>query len=239
MIVLPNMGLIKWDSINDFFSHEQLASNFGAIDEHNHTAGKGVQIPYGGLAEQAVGTENLREGVIYPTSEVYRALAEQTQGWTFSTSSSGIRFGGKIPNVSNWAETNFPPQNGFCYILPSDYVVTGKTTKYNVHTTLITNGTAPGITFTSGLYKITSSFGSANTINVTPSAIVTGSESVFTNPLANTIYESGTAESVVTTISSDFTVSSPGLYGIGINLFNVFASGAAVVTFSTLRMRHV
>lgn len=233
------MGLVKWESINDFFSHEQLAANFAALDEHNHTLGKGVQIPYGGLAEHAVGAENLREGVIYPTSEVYRVLAEQTQGWTFATSGSGKWFGGKLPNSSNWAETNFPPQNGFCYILPSDYAVTGKTTKYNVHTTLITNETAPGITFTSGLYKINSSFGAANTINVTPSSIVTDSESVFTKPLANTIYESGTAGGVVTTVSSDFTVSSPGLYGIGINLSNVLASGAAVVTFATLRMHHV
>lgn len=63
MIVLPNMGLVKWDSINDSFSHEQLAANFQTIDEHNHTAGKGVQIPYGGLAEQSVGIENLRESV--------------------------------------------------------------------------------------------------------------------------------------------------------------------------------
>lgn len=62
MIVLPNMGLVKWDSINDFFSHEQLAGNFQAIDEHNHTPGKGKQIPYGGLGEQSVGKENLREG---------------------------------------------------------------------------------------------------------------------------------------------------------------------------------
>lgn len=64
MIILPNMGLFKWDSINDFFSHEQLAANFQALDEHDHTTGKGEQIPYGGLAEQSVGLENLREIVL-------------------------------------------------------------------------------------------------------------------------------------------------------------------------------
>lgn len=63
MIVKPNMGLVVWDSINDYFSHVQLKSNFEALDEHDHTAGKGKKIAYGGLAEQSVGPENLREGV--------------------------------------------------------------------------------------------------------------------------------------------------------------------------------
>lgn len=64
MIVLPNMGLVKWDSINDAFSHEQLAANFTALDNHNHTAGKGVKIPYGGLEDQSVSVANLRTDVL-------------------------------------------------------------------------------------------------------------------------------------------------------------------------------
>lgn len=63
MIVLPNMGLVKWNEVTDYFSHEQLAANFQALDEHNHTAGKGAQIAFGGLAPLSVGPENLREGV--------------------------------------------------------------------------------------------------------------------------------------------------------------------------------
>lgn len=64
MLVLPNMGLVKWENINDNFSHEQLASNFSLLDEHDHTAGKGKQIPFGGLAEQSVGASNLRSGLL-------------------------------------------------------------------------------------------------------------------------------------------------------------------------------
>ena len=69
MIVLPNMGLVKWDSINDYFSHEQLAANFQSLDEHNHTAGKGKQIPAGGLAENSVEPKNL-------SSSVYTQIGE-------------------------------------------------------------------------------------------------------------------------------------------------------------------
>lgn len=69
MIVLPNMGLVKWDTVNDNFSHEQLAANWTAVDEHDHTVGKGKSIPYGGLAEQSVGPENIREGVATAVAE--------------------------------------------------------------------------------------------------------------------------------------------------------------------------
>lgn len=57
---LANMGLIKWDSTADYFSHTQLAANFQAIDDHDHTGSpKGLQIPAGGLAANAVTSTNL------------------------------------------------------------------------------------------------------------------------------------------------------------------------------------
>lgn len=64
MIVKPNMGLVVWTSINDYFSHVQLAANFEALDEHNHTTGKGAKIGAGGIAEQAVEYNNLANGVV-------------------------------------------------------------------------------------------------------------------------------------------------------------------------------
>ena len=63
MITLPNMGLTKWDQINDNFSHAQLAANFQALDDHDHTPGNGVQIPAGGLAPLSVAAANLQDEV--------------------------------------------------------------------------------------------------------------------------------------------------------------------------------
>lgn len=60
--ITDNMGLTKWDSLNDSFSHAQLAANFQALDEHDHTESKGVQIPAGGIAPLAVGPGNLQDG---------------------------------------------------------------------------------------------------------------------------------------------------------------------------------
>lgn len=51
---LPNMGLIKWNSTSDYFSHTQLAANFQYLDDHDHSSGKGLQIPTGGIATGAI-----------------------------------------------------------------------------------------------------------------------------------------------------------------------------------------
>lgn len=54
MVTSANMGLTVWDSLNDRFNHDELADNFTAIDEHDHSTGKGVQVPTGGIANSAV-----------------------------------------------------------------------------------------------------------------------------------------------------------------------------------------
>jgi microcystin-dependent protein len=54
MLTLPNLGLTQWPSPSDHFSYVELANNWKAIDDHDHTTGKGVQIPTGGLANLAV-----------------------------------------------------------------------------------------------------------------------------------------------------------------------------------------
>lgn len=62
--VTPNMNLTKWDSVSDYFSHAQLAANFQAIDDHDHTTGKGTQIGYGGLSALTVGASELRTDAV-------------------------------------------------------------------------------------------------------------------------------------------------------------------------------
>jgi hypothetical protein len=64
MIVKPEMGLVVWTAVNDYFSHVQLAANFEALDAHNHTPGKGAKIGAGGIAEQAVEYSNLSAGAV-------------------------------------------------------------------------------------------------------------------------------------------------------------------------------
>jgi hypothetical protein len=50
----PNMGLREWNVGTDPFSYTELFANWDKIDAHDHTTGKGVQIPSGGIANLAV-----------------------------------------------------------------------------------------------------------------------------------------------------------------------------------------
>lgn len=50
------MGLVAWDLGDDPYDHSQLANNFQAIDVHDHSTGKGLQIPSAGLKDRSVTT---------------------------------------------------------------------------------------------------------------------------------------------------------------------------------------
>lgn len=58
------MGLTSWTASGDFFAYTQLADDWGKVDVHDHTFGKGKQIPTGGLADGAVVTVKLADGTV-------------------------------------------------------------------------------------------------------------------------------------------------------------------------------
>jgi hypothetical protein len=64
MITTPSMGLKRWDQPNDIFSYTELSDNFNLLDLHDHTAGKGVQIPTNGLANLSVTNPKLAAGAV-------------------------------------------------------------------------------------------------------------------------------------------------------------------------------
>lgn len=50
----PNMGLRIWTATADRYDHDQAAANFAKIDYHDHTPGRGIQIPTEGIYDGAV-----------------------------------------------------------------------------------------------------------------------------------------------------------------------------------------
>ncbi len=64
MAVTPNMGLVKWADLKDPYDHTQLAGNFDAIDKHDHTTGKGLQIPTAGIKDLAITTPKLADASV-------------------------------------------------------------------------------------------------------------------------------------------------------------------------------
>ncbi len=60
----PNMGLRRWDQPADLFSYTELANNWTAVDNHDHTPGKGLQIPTAGIANLAVDSAKLASDAV-------------------------------------------------------------------------------------------------------------------------------------------------------------------------------
>lgn len=52
--VTTYMSLETWPDVDDYFDHAVLADNFATIDGHDHTVGKGVQVPTGGIVDGAI-----------------------------------------------------------------------------------------------------------------------------------------------------------------------------------------
>jgi hypothetical protein len=67
MLTTTNMSLKVWNTLADTFSHTDLQANWNAVDAHDHTTGKGLQIPAGGLAANAVTTAALANGAVTAT----------------------------------------------------------------------------------------------------------------------------------------------------------------------------
>jgi hypothetical protein len=64
MSITANMGLVKWTDLDDPYDHTQLAGNFNTIDLHDHTEGKGLQIPSDGIEDEAILTALLADASV-------------------------------------------------------------------------------------------------------------------------------------------------------------------------------
>lgn len=64
MVTLPNLGLKVWNLTTDPYNSGQLAENWAKVDEHDHSTGKGKQIPTGGIADGAITIDKLDAAVI-------------------------------------------------------------------------------------------------------------------------------------------------------------------------------
>lgn len=64
MYTSPNLGLTIWDQNVDDFNHSQLLTNWVALDAHDHTLGRGVQIGQAGIATDAIGAAQIQPAAI-------------------------------------------------------------------------------------------------------------------------------------------------------------------------------
>lgn len=64
MNTTPNLSLIQWTLVGDFFNHAQLSDNWEKLDIHDHAPGRGVQISEEGLSNASVSTGKLQDGSV-------------------------------------------------------------------------------------------------------------------------------------------------------------------------------
>ena len=91
-----NMGL-KIPSPGDTDYPTSISDSFTSIDQHDHTSGKGVQIPAGGIADNAIGTAKISNGSI--TQAKLAAKTVQISGNCGSSNYSSTTEA-DIPNLS-------------------------------------------------------------------------------------------------------------------------------------------
>lgn len=61
-LIGPNIGIAVWNEQTDHYNHDQLADNFMKVEFHDHSPGRGMQIPTEGLQDGAVTAAKLAPG---------------------------------------------------------------------------------------------------------------------------------------------------------------------------------
>lgn len=79
MFITPNMGLTAWDLGADTYDHAQLAANFSQIDLHDHTSGKGRQIPTDGISNNAVTSGKIAGNAVLPNTHIPTDSIDQSR----------------------------------------------------------------------------------------------------------------------------------------------------------------
>lgn len=68
--ISTNMGLRVWDQTSDLYDHDQLADNWYKVDLHDHTPGRGKQIPAEGIEDGAITSVKLASSLSIGTAQI-------------------------------------------------------------------------------------------------------------------------------------------------------------------------
>lgn len=119
------------------------------------------------------------------------------------------------------------------YLDPADFKeseVNERLVKYKLLSTLLTNATAPTITFTVGLYPVTAAAGSEQVVSITLGSVVAGSTCVFTTPAH---------ESLTVVRSTVFTAPSAGFFALACAVSGSAAAKSSAAIRATLQMSQI
>jgi len=115
---------------------------------------------------------------------------------------------------------------------PTEFNANARTTKLNLRVTAIPNAVAPGVTFTTSLWPISTYAGASGSVPLIASVgtLTAGSSVAIASPAATTR---------VTQVSGDFNCPAAGAYVLGTTFTGAVAAGSRVTFVATLSMRQV
>jgi hypothetical protein len=235
-VTTSNMSLKRWNLSGDGFSYTELSDNFNLIDAHDHTTGKGVQVPTAGIANSAVTLAKLATNSIdatkildasvtdtelaSPNNAVWRPVFQHSAQIPAATS------GTLYASLAGWASNLSSAVELFPWSLTA-VDVAGKTARWRTRTVVATNGTAPGQTFTVGVVPITASGGASNALTLTAGAAI--ATSVVTTPAAN---------SIVAVTGSTISAPATGPYLVSVGLSGAVAANALLNLATVVEVSH-
>lgn len=197
-----NMLLTKWPSGTDYFAHPELAGDFELIDGHDHSSGKGVQIPTSGLANLAVTTAKLANG----SATKVKLGADVDYESAFSTWKTFI-VRSKDPVAGLGLITPRLIDVPF-YFDPADLGAGTRATALRIRATVFCNATSSAIaTLTAGLHAVTASGGGAGSLAYTIDTVPVTGSAASVSPAVNTRLQA---------VSSAFTPPAAGWYGLAV-----------------------
>jgi hypothetical protein len=250
----PMMGLRLWTQGLDPYDHDQLATNFSKLALHDHTPGRGVQIPTEGIFDGAITTAKLVDGAVTTAKigDLQVTNAKLAAGSTVQAGNidpavlnsyrtvinRGYRFdavggGAYLLSASGGdggtgiVPTNAAAGNHAFYLNPADYAIPTKTTYYRIRASALTNAVAPGNSYSVNLYSVTPAGGGAGAVTLTLGTAA----GTYSFPTL-------TATSSANGVSADFAAPAAGFYVLSIGVGGNGAASSSVAINATLQVRN-
>jgi hypothetical protein len=154
-----NLGLRRWDSQSDLFSYSELSNNWTLLDQHDHTTGKGVQIPAAGLATGAVTSPKIAASAVDGTKLADGSVTAVKLG-AGAVGYSQVALDASAPNAGSFSAYLSTTTN-----LSSNAVVPFDTVEWDLNGwySTTTNRYTPQI---KGLYHVMASIGTSSSVNI-------------------------------------------------------------------------
>jgi hypothetical protein len=225
------MGLTVWNLLTDLYDHTQLANNWAKVDYHDHSPGKGVQIPTDGLADGAVTGSKLATA-LDPSGAYTSAKPIFFSGGQLA----GAAAAGTYISRRDLATTTAVPVTAVTsvvYLDPDNWAASGRTVRYSLRGSVITNAVAPTATYAFALFPV-ATWGGAS--GAAPTAATIGAAVAGST---TTTIVAPAAAGPSTPVTAEFDAPAAGWYVVGMVQTGAAAANANIGWTNTLFAKQV